>query len=53
MDDLQMSAGIFAGTLRSGSTDQHWTPPGRVIVAINDAPPVTPPVLHMSRPDDR
>ena len=49
-----VTAGIFAGTLRSGSTDQHWTPPGRVIVAINDAPPPSiVPVVHSGRPQDR
>ena len=49
-----VAAGVFAGTLGSGSTHQQWTPPGRVVVAINDAPvPAVPPVIHAGRPQDR
>ena len=49
-----VAAGVFAGTLGSGSTHQQWTPPGRVVVAINDAPlPAVPPVIHSGRPQDR
>jgi predicted anti-sigma-YlaC factor YlaD len=49
-----VAAGVFAGTLRSNAPEQQWTPPGRVIVAINDAPPpVATPVVHSGRPQDR
>jgi anti-sigma factor RsiW len=49
-----VAAGVFAGTLGSGSTHQQWTPPGRVVVAINDAPvPVVTPVVRSGRPQDR
>jgi predicted anti-sigma-YlaC factor YlaD len=49
-----VAAGVFAGTLGSGSTHQQWTPPGRVVVAINDAPvPAVTPVIHSGRPQDR
>jgi hypothetical protein len=49
-----VAAGVFAGTLGSGSTQQQWTPPGRVVVAINDAPvPAVTPVIHSGRPQDR
>ncbi len=49
-----VAAGVFAGTLGSGSTHRQWTPPGRVVVAINDAPlPVVTPVVHSGRPQDR
>jgi predicted anti-sigma-YlaC factor YlaD len=49
-----VAAGVFAGTLGSGSTQQQWTPPGRVVVAINDAPPLAvTPVIHSGRPQDR
>jgi predicted anti-sigma-YlaC factor YlaD len=49
-----VAAGVFAGTLGSGSTQHQWTPPGRVVVAINDAPvPAVPPVIHSGRPQDR
>jgi anti-sigma factor RsiW len=49
-----VTAGVFAGTLRSGPPEQQWTPPGRVVVAINDAPPpVVTPVVHSGRPQDR
>jgi predicted anti-sigma-YlaC factor YlaD len=52
-----ISAGVFAGTVRTGSTvsPSPSAPPGRVIVAINDAAQVqvSAPVVRILRPQGR
>ena len=40
-----IAAGVFSGSLGSGTPEQQHTPPQRVIVAINDAPVVDVPTV--------
>jgi predicted anti-sigma-YlaC factor YlaD len=48
-----IAAGVFAGTIGGGGGSPPSAPPGRVVVAINDAAPLPGLVDHVFRPQGR
>jgi predicted anti-sigma-YlaC factor YlaD len=49
-----VAAGVFTGTLGSGTPEQQHRPPQRVVVAIADTPVIGEPiVVRPGRPEDR
>jgi anti-sigma factor RsiW len=48
-----IAAGVFSGTLGSGTPEQQHRPPQRVVVAIADTPVVGEPLVQTFRPPGR
>jgi anti-sigma factor RsiW len=48
-----IAAGVFSGTLGSGTPEQQHRPPQRVVVAIADTPVVGEPIVQPFRPPGR